>query len=157
MGAKILNGTAAELDDLLDDRLNKILVEAAEVSGVSELAIAGQLIRAGKRVEQALAARDRRNGATLQQLADAAGLTSRQAARSKFHASDRTAVAGRPAAEAARMLSLSKQTIANSYGRYGVELKTHPTRPGGRPIKRYFLPGDEGHSSPPQPGGDEPG
>ncbi|MGO4856275.1 hypothetical protein [Arthrobacter sp. 2MCAF14] len=145
MSAEALVGVDADLDALLEGRLNDFRREAADNVGATELWVAGRMVQAARRVEQDVASTLRRNGATLRQLADDARLPSRQAARSKFSGTGREALPGRTAVDVARQLGISDQTVASSYAKYGVELRAYPAEP--RALRRYFLPGDPGHSA----------
>jgi len=145
MSAEALTSAGADLKALLEDRLHEIRREAAEYGGAPELWVAGQMVLAARRVEQDVAASARRNGCTLQQLADDARMTTRQAARSKFRGTGREALPGRTAVDVARQLGITDQTVARSYARHGVEQVVMPGRIRG--LKRYFLPGDPGHSA----------
>ncbi len=121
-------------------RLRRLVADAAAENGVSAMAAAAMLAEELAGIERDTVAGARRDGATWQQVADATGMTSRQAALAKYGRHGETALPGLSAAEVARRLGKDEQTIAANPGKYGVTVKTYHAGAGGRPRKRYFLP-----------------
>lgn len=136
--------------DLVDAgaALRQVLGNLISRAGLSELGAIARLTEELERIEREAVAAARKEGATWQEIADELHRASRQWAQGKFDQEVPASLPGMSAAAMARRLGIHQQTVAASPERHGVIVRTFSGIAGGRPRKRYFLPGDEGSVAP---------